>query len=69
MQGTTLALGDGGEVARHHCQVVLQWRRGGLGLERRPDTAEARLVELAILRSFAVLWGGVDLQEGARQFR
>ncbi len=39
--------------------------RGWLGVELRPATAEARLVELAVLRAFAALWGGMDRQEGA----
>jgi hypothetical protein len=35
-------------------------------VELRPATAEARLVELAVLRAFAALSGGMDCQEGAR---
>ncbi len=55
LEGTTLELVDTNEVPRHHCLVVLQWRTSSLGVELRPATAEARLVRLAILRTFAAL--------------
>jgi hypothetical protein len=32
-------------------------------MELRPATAEAMLVEIAVLRAFVALWGGVDRQE------